>query len=787
MRYKEIFFLALLILIVLYEPFFLNKAFFYGDMGRYFYPIKHLTLSFIKEGIFLLWNPYLFCGTPLLANPQSQILYPPSILLYIAGPCLGLNLFIFFHLLLAGFSTYLLARQMGLEHPSSFLACLVYTFSGWLISTIDILIAFSSSAWIPIIFYLWLRSVSSLRYTIWTGIAIGLQILAGEPLISYATILLLVIHSIYLIFSERRYYQSRKLILVVLIGIAITLFQLIPFLQLALESTRLSHKVHSTSWSFSPFEMTRFIIPSAFGNPIGATHEVTTLFGGQSWLKSPYLGIIPFLLILLAFKERKPPFFLLSLVIFLLFSFGGYTPIYKFIQSLPFFSLLRYPVKFISIFTLIGAILSGFGFSILIKKRNSSFFFIPFLLVLGLAFFLFLSKDIIISNLKMDDATSSVWVANLLQDTIFISIILFGAGILFFIKEKIKNSIFVLALFLLVLFDLFFFQKRILLTTEPEIFQFETKNIKFLKEKEDRLYISPLIMEKSIAQKGSSHEESFMKNLICLAPNLGLIHKISYCQGYDPIIMRDPSYIIWLINTDHLSRTFHLLSLINARYIISETRIDIEQFKFIFQDGERGPFLYENISFLPRAFFVQKKRVVPNRMKILEEMADPGFNPREEVILEEEPIKNQNAKCKMQNAKSKIHIRSILRSNNPKCKIIKYEPNRVVIDVDTASDGFLFLSDAYYPEWRAYVNGKKTKLYRANYCFRAVQLKEGKHTVEFKYLPRTFIIGLIGSLISLVIMGIGVTIYPSEVKQQPGKKGIHCKIIFEENEQLSIN
>ncbi|MBU1598965.1 YfhO family protein, partial [bacterium] len=119
--------------------------------------------------------------------------------------------------------------------------------------------------------------------------------------------------------------------------------------------------------------------------------------------------------------------------------------------------------------------------------------------------------------------------------------------------------------------------------------------------------------------------------------------------------------------------------------------------------------------------------------------ADPTFDPREEVFLEEEPEKMQIANCKLQNAE---------------CRIIKYEPNKVVIDVDAPGDGFLFLSDSYYPEWKAFVDGKETKIYRANYCFRAVKIKEGRHTVEFKYFPKTFIIGLIGSLAAILLITI---------------------------------
>ncbi|MEK9148434.1 MAG: YfhO family protein [Candidatus Desantisbacteria bacterium] len=118
----------------------------------------------------------------------------------------------------------------------------------------------------------------------------------------------------------------------------------------------------------------------------------------------------------------------------------------------------------------------------------------------------------------------------------------------------------------------------------------------------------------------------------------------------------------------------------------------------------------------------------------------------------------ENREVRIENPKSKIQ--------NLKSKIIKYEPNRVVIDVDTASDGFIFLSDTYYPGWRASIDGKKTKLYRANYCFRAVRVEKGHHLIEMKFLPKSFVIGLAGSFISLIFITIVFLIGKRPISKQ---------------------
>ena len=62
------------------------------------------------------------------------------------------------------------------------------------------------------------------------------------------------------------------------------------------------------------------------------------------------------------------------------------------------------------------------------------------------------------------------------------------------------------------------------------------------------------------------------------------------------------------------------------------------------------------------------------------------------------------------------------------------------------------LTDANYPGWRAYVNGKPASLLHANYLFRGVILPAGENTVEFKYEPRSFYLGSVIAIAALMIL-----------------------------------
>jgi hypothetical protein len=60
------------------------------------------------------------------------------------------------------------------------------------------------------------------------------------------------------------------------------------------------------------------------------------------------------------------------------------------------------------------------------------------------------------------------------------------------------------------------------------------------------------------------------------------------------------------------------------------------------------------------------------------------------------------------------------------------------------------LSDAYYPGWKVFVDGKERRIVRANHGLRGVKVKPGDHVVEFLYQPWSFRIGLWFSLVSLI-------------------------------------
>ncbi len=145
--------------------------------------------------------------------------------------------------------------------------------------------------------------------------------------------------------------------------------------------------------------------------------------------------------------------------------------------------------------------------------------------------------------------------------------------------------------------------------------------------------------------------------------------------------------------------------------------------------------IYENLDNLPRAFVVHRARVLDDEAAIVA-MLDPSFRPEEEVIL----------------ASDRHEVPSVHADSEDGVEILSYEPERIVISANLAEEGYLVLTDAHYPGWRALIDGVETPIYRANLLFRAVYLPAGQHRVEFIYDPLSFKLGAAISLVALLAL-----------------------------------
>lgn len=161
-----------------------------------------------------------------------------------------------------------------------------------------------------------------------------------------------------------------------------------------------------------------------------------------------------------------------------------------------------------------------------------------------------------------------------------------------------------------------------------------------------------------------------------------------------------------------------------------------------------GPVLYEvpgtlrihqNPYWLPRARLVANSKVISDEAAQWAAVLDAPRSLSETVLLD------QGAE---------------ISAANQDVGTVEFAPDgdqgdRVILDVKPADRCFLVLADTWFPGWRAYVDGEERPIRRANYAFRAVELKPGDRQVIFEYHPRSFTLGLVvsaaGALLLLVI------------------------------------
>jgi hypothetical protein len=81
--------------------------------------------------------------------------------------------------------------------------------------------------------------------------------------------------------------------------------------------------------------------------------------------------------------------------------------------------------------------------------------------------------------------------------------------------------------------------------------------------------------------------------------------------------------------------------------------------------------------------------------------------------------------------------------------ITSYEPERVTVETDCETDGYLIFQDLHYPGWTAAVDGIERDLLRTDFAVRAVEVPAGKHSVMMEFRPESLRQGLILSLVGI--------------------------------------
>jgi hypothetical protein len=134
---------------------------------------------------------------------------------------------------------------------------------------------------------------------------------------------------------------------------------------------------------------------------------------------------------------------------------------------------------------------------------------------------------------------------------------------------------------------------------------------------------------------------------------------------------------------------------------------------------------------LPRIYAVGVGRLVGPDAGYRALAAD-GFDVRREVLLAEGPL-----------------VASA--SFSAQLRVLESRPDRLRVGAAFQAPGYLVVTDAYYPGWKASIDGQPATVQRANVGFRAVQVPAGSHVLEMVYRPAAVSVGFAISALALVL------------------------------------
>jgi hypothetical protein len=204
----------------------------------------------------------------------------------------------------------------------------------------------------------------------------------------------------------------------------------------------------------------------------------------------------------------------------------------------------------------------------------------------------------------------------------------------------------------------------------------------------------------------------------------------------------EPRRVLAVQITGAAGLTLHGVALVNSQNGAFQSFVIAPQGEFdLAYSGDVK--IYENKTVLPRAFFAGDVQFAANDTEAVQLMQAAAFDPAKTVVIQD------GANAEKKDGTNPSSSPSLTPS------IISYSAEHSVIDVAAARDGYLVLTDAYYPGWTATVDGQPAEIERADIMFRAVKIPAGQHRVEFRYQPQSFSIGLLISIGTAVIL-VGV-------------------------------
>lgn len=705
-----------------------------NDFTDSFYPQHYFYAESFKKGEFSYWASSLSSGFPFYAAVVGSF-YPVNWLFVNLTNLTAVNWLLALNYFLIFVFAYLYLRQINFGVKSSLIGSTLVSFSGFAANQIlyhDTLATFYLFLLELLLLEKFLQKGGrNLLYILLTGFVLGLQILAGHPQYIFYGLLFLTLYFAYFWFKNRRpwWLIIPYFTVILIIGILIGSVQLWSQIELTANSTR--------STGLSTEVLSRYNLPfSAILTlvfPFAMVDQSQTIeaFRKNGWptdmqyLYMSLLGLVFVILGLIGLKRfnKYTFFFFFASLGSIIFSFGSQFPVVGYLLTLPPFSFFRIPFKIIFIFNFALAVLAAFAYANFNKwlKKNKVNQYLRW------AIFIIIALIILIDlRLNAQKLHPPVAAENWFKEPEVVS----------FIKKNIKEGERVTT-------QQYYYPSLKIFLEQPKLWQ-DPKTLINLRNLmpafNNLLYDIPLNV--GMANAGGLKIRRF--------------NELEMEIYYGGLKLSDD------LKQGSVSDSYLFLNrIMSVRYAIFAQPVQNELLKAVyktnFKNGQDQIYIYEFTDYFPRTFMVPKGEIT-DPTEIKKHLLKGDFNPKDKVYLEEEAggelsfvKKLDQLLGRMSNPQS-VDLEDWGAEGGYAATAIiqKYANSEVELKTSASGDGFLYLSDPYYPSWKAFVDGNAVKIYRANYAFRAVAVPQGEHLVTFRFQPSSFYWGVRMTLVAIV-------------------------------------
>ncbi len=726
-----------------------------------FLPFRWFAAEFFRNGALPLWNPYSHCGTPFLADPDTQALYPPHLIFTLFSPVWALKISLVFHVFLAAVSMYLLGRHWRLGTGPALLMGISYAFSTHVIAIMEFMGHFNTLAWMPLTIFCASRLVEKARETTFpfslalVGDTLALAgVLAMQFLAGYVQALQFTLIAA-AVFLAARAWSSRdwKFASRAAIGFAVagfTAFALcLPQFLLTWELLPLSTRSGEIDpgleiASMHPRHLLTWLVPFFFGRPgYPDTQWADTLF--EFWVGTAYVGILPLVtgtFAILSLWDRSGNtkavptpersrrvlviFALLMLVSGLLLATGKYTPVYKAVfDFIPGMDRLRWPAKSLQLVVFSLSLLGGFGYQSLLERRvhasatrNERFLVGGWLAVTIALFILAIAVRPVLmewfssgrfpgDQKRLAEVRVDLWFA-----AVTLSLSLGSVWLL--VTRRLQTLLAPIALPALAFVNLFVVSRQIHFLTGDDIYEKVPATLVAHPPAKElgRVHshystLNQYFYGSRNADLFAWHKAAFIKE-----SSLPLKHFKTFGGG----VLNLASYqaVFQLAHELPADKADRLADLLNVRYTISGPPAE----KVLWGQTPPSVEWLERPACVPRAHVVGRWECFTEPKDALDRLLDPDFNPREMAVADPSCPVPPGATLKLGRVTS-----------------VDYGWNRVHINLEPGDPGLLVWNENWYPGWEARIGGQPAEIHKANILFQGVLLPAGARQVEFLFRP----------------------------------------------------